>query len=213
MKSTKPEEVETWTQKELSAFLAATVDDDLATLYRVAAMTGLRRGEVLGLRWCDVDFDAELIMVKQQVVAIDGRGTIASVKTNASRRSVTLDQRTMACLKSHRGRQARARLALGADYQDLDLVFARVDGRWIEPGFVSGRFNSAVEATDGVKRIRFHDLRHTHATLLLACGTDPKTVSARLGHTSVAFTLDRYTHVLPTMQANAANALAAIVDQ
>jgi integrase len=100
VKSTKPEEVETWTQKELSTFRAATADDDLATLYRVAAMTGLRRGEVLGLRWCDVDFVAELIMVRQQVVAIDGRGTIASVKTNASRRSVRLDQRTMASLKT-----------------------------------------------------------------------------------------------------------------
>jgi integrase len=211
VKSTRPEEVETWTHQELALFLGATADHDLATLFRTAAMTGLRRGELLGLRWSDLDLTRNLLRVKQQVVAIDGRSTIASVKTNASRRTVTLDERTVAILRSHRARQARDRLAIGSRH-DLDLVFTNIDGRWIEPQFVSARFEVAVAAIDGLKRIRWHDLRHTHATLLLASGTDPKTVSARLGHTSVAFTLDRYTHVLPTMQTDAARAMAAMVD-
>ena len=133
------------------------------------------------------------------------------MKTPRSRRGIDLDPVTLAVLRSHRAHQLEQRLLMGAGYCDRDLVFSRPDGEPWNPDSVGRAFARAVARTD-LKRIRLHDLRHTHATHLLAAGVNMKVVSERLGHATVGFTLDTYGHVLPGQQADAAAAVAALVD-
>lgn len=210
LSSSRPE-MHVWTGAQLGRFLAAVADDPRFALWRLAATTGLRRGEVLGLRWRDVDLDAGRLQVTQQRVrGADGLG-YGTPKTAKGRRSVALDPATVASLRSHRARQVAERLAFGPAYQDDDLVFARADGSAHDPDGVSGTFERLARSA-GVPRIRFHDLRHTHATLALSAGVHPKVVQERLGHASISMTLDTYSHAIPAMQEDAAARIAALVD-
>jgi integrase len=133
------------------------------------------------------------------------------VKTARSRRTIDIDPVTVAALKAHRHRQRELRVLVGPGWTDNDLVFCAPDGRPWHPDSISTAFARMIARLD-VPRIRLHDLRHTHATHLLAAGVNVKLVSERLGHASVAFTLDTYAHVLPGQQAEAAAAAAALVD-
>jgi integrase len=198
-----------WTPDELRRFLRVAAEDELHPLWLVATTTGLRRSELLGLRWVDVDLDAGRLTVHQTVTEQEGGGTVMVMgqKSNASGRTIHLDRRTCEALTSHRHAQAELRETIGRLWQDHDLVFSRVDGRWHTPDSVTGRFARLVERA-GVPRIRLHDARHTHASLLLQAGIHPKVVSERLGHSSVAFTLDTYSHVLPGMHPEAAERFA-----
>lgn len=207
----RPREMRVWTVAELRRFLDATAEHDHAVLFRVAAMTGLRRSELVGLRWVDVDLDLATLAVRQTVAAVDGVPTVEAVKTPRSRRTLDLDRVTLAGLRTHRHAQRERRVLVGPGWRDHDLVFCSPDGRPLHPDVVSKAFARTVGRVD-VARIRFHDLRHTHATHLLAAGTNARLVSERLGHTSVAFTLDTYGHVLPGQQADAAAAVAKLVD-
>jgi integrase len=200
-----------WTPDELKAFLAATCDHTHAVLWRTLAMTGLRRGEGIGLRWSDLDLEHAALSVAQAVTVAGGAPTIGPPKTSRSRRRVDLDPLTVAALRAHRKAQAAQRLLIGAGWKNLDLVFPKVDGAAQHPDGLTHAFKRQV-ANAGVPRIRLHDLRHTHAVHLLAAGANPRMVSERLGHTSVAFTLDRYGHVLKGQQSSAAAAVAALVD-
>ena len=176
-------EMATWTPAELRTFLDAVADHELGALVRLAAMAGLRRGELLGLRWGDVDLDAGRLSVRRQATSVGGVVALGEVKTDRGRRSVDLDAETVATLRAHRQRQREHRLVMGAGWRDHGLVFAAADGSLLHPDKVSKSFNRLVRSA-GVPRIRFHDLRHSHATHLIAAGVHPKIVSERLGHAS-----------------------------
>jgi integrase len=180
-------------------------------LWRTAATTGARRGELLGLRWAALDLDAATMRVEHTVVMVDGKATASTPKTKRSSRTIALDAETARILRALRARQREHRLALGPAYdRDADLVFCHEDGSAIRPDGLGRRFQRLAAAA-GVPEIRFHDLRHTHATLALQAGVHPKVVSDRLGHSSVAFTLDVYSAFIPAMQSDAAEAIAGML--
>jgi integrase len=174
-------------------------------------MTGLRRSELVGLQWADIDLDAALLRVRRRIVAVDGELDTGDPKTERSRRTLDLDPATVAALRAHRTRQLEVRMLVGPGWHERDLVFCAPEGNPWKPDTISQAFDRAVKRHQ-LTRIRFHDLRHTHATHLLAAGVNPKIVSDRLGHASVAFTLDTYGHVLPGQPAAAVAAVAALVD-
>lgn len=203
--------MKTWTRHELRTFLDAAAGHPLEPLWRCAASTGMRRSELLGQRWQDIDFDAGTTRVRQTVLpGPDGYELIEDQKSTLSARTVHIDRRTVRMLEAHREAQKEHRRSLGDAWQDHDLVFPQADGTWRNPPAISLAFRRAVKAA-GVPPIRLHDLRHTHATLLLAAGVNPKVVSERLGHSSVAFTLDTYAHVMPGMQPEAAELFMTLV--
>lgn len=211
-KSAKAPEQKWWKPEELRTFLEMVGEDEHFGLFRLAAMTGMRRGEVCGLRWCDVDLDAGVVKVLRQLVTVDHALVFSEhPKTDHGRRSVEVDAETLAVLRRHRATQAARRLAIGPGYIDNDLVFARVDGTPLHPEYVADTFRRRV-LRSGLPYIRFHDLRHSHAAHLIAAGRDVLVISKRLGHHSVAFTLDKYGHLMPEAGAGAASAVAELVD-
>lgn len=190
-------EMQTWSAGELRSFLEHVRTDRLEAMWHLAATTGMRRQEVLALGWAAVDLPA-------------GRLSVVESKTPAGRRSIALDPGTVASLKAWRKRQASERLAWGAAYQRSGLVFTREDGALVAPRWLDKRF-TRLQQLAGARHIRFHDLRHTWATLALQAGVHVKVVSERLGHASVVITMDVYSHVIPAMQSDAAATVAALV--
>jgi integrase len=196
-------ELKVWSAAELQSFLTLISAERLAPAYFLAAHTGMRRGEVLGLRWSDVDLPRKRISVRQAVTAVAYQLRVSDVKTGTARRTIDIDNPVVAQLASWRKRQAKERLLVGPAYEDHGLVFSRPDGRPVHPEFLSRTFDRVVRSS-ALPAIRFHDVRHTHATLLLKAGVPVKVVSERLGHASPGFTLNVYQHVVPGMQAEAA---------
>jgi integrase len=194
-------EMRTWTSQELRRFLEAVRTDDLYELWLLYAVTGMRRGEGLGLRWCDVDLARQQIAVRQSVIAIGINIHISRPKTAKGRRVIALDRTTTALL---RRRASRMRPS------DDALVFSNGSNEPLDPTRVTKRFLSLVKE-NGLPPIRLHDLRHTHATLALQAGVHPKIVSERLGHATVSLTLDVYSHAIPHMQKDAATKIAGLV--
>ncbi|MBT3787135.1 MAG: site-specific integrase [Alphaproteobacteria bacterium] len=174
----------------------------LFTPVLMAVTTGLRRGEILALRWKDVDFDEGRITVNQSLEQTAKGIRFKSPKTERSRRQVPLPSVTLDVLKDHKRSQNEERLRLGPVYQNQDIVFPRPDGSPTPPDSFSTRFADFIRRS-GLKHIRLHDLRHSHATQLLLQGVHPKIVSERLGHSNIGITLDTYSHVLPGMQEDA----------
>jgi len=165
----------------------------------------------LGLRWDDLDLDAGSLYVRQTCQWLPRRGfTFRAPKTAGSRRSVAIAADTVRVLRQHRAKQAEERLALGAAYNDQNLVFTTPLGTPIDPSNLRRAWELVVEQA-GIGHVRFHDLRHAHATLLLREGVHPKVVSERLGHSGVGITLDTYSHVLPNLQADAAERLERVL--
>ena len=204
-------EMLTWSREQLRTFLTAVADDHDYALWRLLATTGLRRGEALGLRWRDVDVEAGRLAIQQQLTRAGDRIVFGPPKTAAGRRSISVDPGTIAALRAHRVFQLEhERMPLGEAYSDGDLVFCRVDGRPHDPDVISHRFESLARRA-GVSRIRLHDLRHTAATLLLQAGVHPKIVQERLGHSSVMITLDRYSHITPNLQDEAAAKIGILI--
>ena len=191
--------------------LDACADLQLRTIISMAVNTGMRLGELLGLRWSDCDLDVATVHLVRAAQYLANTGiTFRTPKTNRSRRSIALSADTIEVLREHRRRQLEARLAIGPGYRNGDLVFATVEGDPLPPYRVSTNFSHLVKRL-GIGPLRFHDLRHTAATLMLRAGIHPKIVSERLGHATVAITLDTYSHVLPDMQRDAAAALDAVL--
>lgn len=199
----------TWTGDEVARFLSEVRGERLYAAWLVAVATGMRRGELLGLRWRDIDFGRSALSVRQTLVAKSHAPEFNEPKTPRSKRSVALDAATVYALRSHRKAQAEERLRMGSVYQEFDLVFCAEDGSPLIPRQVTKWFLDAAKRA-GVRRIRFHDLRHTHATLALQSGIHPKVVSERLGHADIGITLNTYTHAIPAMQADAAEIIASL---
>lgn len=149
--------------------------------------------------------------VTQSLLTINNRMVFSPPKTATSRRSVTLDAFTLAALQAHRKAALAERLSFGADWPDHDLVFTAPDGEPVHPRRFSAYYFAQHVRAAGLPMIRFHDLRHTHATLALQAGVHPKVVSERLGHSSIAVTMDRYSHVMPAMESEAAEKVAAVL--
>ncbi len=205
-------EMKTWSAEQLATFLEHLEKraHPLHALYLVAATTGMRRGEVLGLRWKDLDLEAATAAVNQTVISVAYDVQFSTPKTKSGHRSVSLDARTVRVIQQHRKAQAEKKLLLGPGWANHDLVFTRDDGQPLHPDFVSQTFERLASRLD-MPRIRLHDLRHTHATLALAAGIHPKVVSERLGLSSVSISLDTYSHVIPALQTEVADVLATMV--
>ena len=195
------------TPEQASRLMAVAKEDRLYALYVLALMTGLRQAELLGLRWSDVDLDAATLTVRQQAIRTSSGWGFTEPKTARGRRLVTLPALAVAALREHRREQARERLAMGAAWEDNDLVFTNQLGRPIEKQNLTRRSFRPLLERAGLPRIRFHDLRHSAATLLLQQGVHPKVVQERLGHSTISVTMDIYSHVMPTLQREAAQQL------
>lgn len=206
-------EMRVWNTEEVGRVLRAAATDPLEALWRLAIYTGMRRGELLAVKWGDLDLDAGALFVQRSL----GRGATARLeegepKSRSGRRRIALSPSVVDSLRRHRVRQLEHRLALGDAYEDRGIVFANETGGYLHPNVLYRRFGALI-ARAGVPAIRFHDLRHTSATLLLAEGVHGKIVQERLGHANIAMTLDLYSHVTADMQRQAADVLeAALAD-
>ena len=204
-------ELKTWTPEQLAAFLEHVRGDRLAPAVRLTAMTGMRRGEVLGLRWSDIDLAEGRLSIQQARLSIAYEVVVSEPKTAKGRRSVALDSETVAQLRNHRKRQLEERLAAGELWHDGDAVFTDELGWPIHPDRFTKLFVTLVESS-GMERLTPHGLRHTHATIALQANRNPKVVSERLGHANVSITLDTYSHVTPGLEQDIADAVAQLVD-
>lgn len=202
-----PKRPRPWTPDQCRAFLAATADDRLAGLYELMLVTGIRRGEAIGLRWEDVDLDGGALLVVQQITEVRGRSVVGTPKTKRGTRLVPIDDGTVALLRRHREAQEADRLAWGPAWHANGLVFTKENGLPLRPEYATRHFQ-ALAARAGLPAIRLHDLRHTSASLALAAGVDLKVVSDRLGHSQIAVTADLYTHVNRGLGRQAAEQLA-----
>lgn len=202
-------EISCWSVEELRRFLDHTKGSDHHPLWMVAAATGLRRGELLGLRWDDVNLPGRSLTVRRALSVVKGHAQLKQPKTSRCR-TLRLDAVTTTVLENRRAEQQRDQAAAEQWHNDWNLVFTDHDGRYLDPMRVTTAFRAAVRDAP-VPRRRLHDLRHTHATLLLQAGVPVKVVSERLGHAQISLTLDIYAHVLPAMDADAADRFAAPV--
>lgn len=199
------------TPQQARSLLDAAKGDPLQALFVVALNTGMRLGELLALRWQFVDLDGGSLQVRATLRRAPGGFVFAEPKTEHSRRQVMLTPQAVEALRQQYIRQVEHKSALGAAWEDSDLVFPNSIGKPLEFGNVLRRNYWPLLKRANLPRIRFHDLRHTAATLLLRAGVHPKIVSEMLGHSAISITLDTYSHVLPDMQREAVDALQRIL--
>ncbi len=213
---TKPKvtrkEMHVWTLPEARAFLAGIKGDRWESLYLLALSHGLRAGELFGLKWEDVDLDAGRIQIRRTIQRISkGAGlTVGTPKTARGRRSIALRPGVVAALRQWRKTQLQERLLAGNRWEDSGYVFASRVGTPTEPRHLKDDFDAKIE-TLGLPKIRVHDLRHSAATLALSQNVHPKVVQEMLGHSTITLTLDTYSHVLPTMQEEAAQVMEKLL--
>jgi len=189
-----PKRPKPWSAEQCQTFLRDIADDRLANLYDVILVTGMRRGEAIGLRWEDVDLEDQCLFVVQQITEVHGRAVVGTPKTKRGTRLVPIDDATVAILRRHREMQEVEHTAWGPAWNDAGLVFTREDGRPLRPEYATRHFQALAERA-GLPAIRLHDLRHTNASLALQAGVEMKVVSERLGHSQMSITADLYTHV------------------
>lgn len=203
-------EMKVWDAEQLRAFLSQ--DDDLRPAWLLLVMTGMRRGEALALRWGDVDWSAGTVAVRRSVglVRTHGAGYRLHVgpPKNGKARVVDLDPNTLAALRAYRTTRAQLGLQLA---NDDALVLGTYEGELRHPEHFSREWIRRMALHEDLPSIRLHDLRHTHATLLLKAGVPVKVVSERLGHASAQITLTVYAHVMPGMQREAADKFGALI--
>lgn len=196
-------EVHPLTVAEARTLLSNAAGDRLYPLWAVALAIGLRRGEALGLRWCDIDLDAGTLQVRQTLQRVSGGLVFLPPKTERSRRSVPLPAVAVTALREHRRAMAAEALRGGRMLSGEGLVFTTAIGTPLEPRNVTRAFTSLLTRA-GLRHVRLHDLRHTCATLLLAQGVPARVVMDTLGHSAIAVTMNTYSHVLPSLQREAA---------
>lgn len=200
--SNEPREIQAWNSDDLRAFLDHVASDRLHALWLLAALTGMRRGELCGVKWSDVNLDGGQLVVRRSRVPVSGRTIVETTPKTKNARSIALAPATVAALRAHRKRQKEDRLACGPAWQDTGYMFTTEDGSPLRPDAVTQAFNEHVKAAE-LPRIVLHGLRHSHATIGLAAGESVKVMQERLGHRNIRTTLG-YTHVLPGMQERAA---------
>jgi integrase len=200
-------ELHVWNRDQIRAFLEGTSDTPLAALWRLALLTGMRRGELLALHWADVDFAKGSLSVNRTLTrSADDKWIEGEPKTKSSRRRIALPGSCTGMLRSHRTAQLERRLKAGSVWNDTDIVFDRGDGLAIHPAFLRTTFDRETKRL-GLPRLRVHDLRHSAATFMLSQGDHPKVVQERLGHANISMTMDLYSHVSMDLQRASADRL------
>ena len=204
-------EIEPLTPEQARRLIEAAAEDRLRALWVTALATGLRQGELLALRWEDVDLDGrKTLRVRHTLARVDGKLELLQPKTDRSRRSVSLPEVVVTALRAHRTRQRMERLVAGSRWQDTGHVFATTIGTPIEAARVTRSFALALERA-GLAHIRFHDLRHAAATFLLAQGFTLEDVKNLLGHSSIVLTSNTYGHVLEQRHHQVARGMDAVL--
>jgi integrase len=204
------QEVEPYTPDEGRRLLQAVASDRLEALYSAAMALGLRQGEALALKWSDVDFTAGILSVRNSLQRVNGKLQLVEVTTQRSRRTITLPAVAVAALHRHQARQDAERRFAGDRWRASDFIFTTTIGTPLDGTSVTHRFQSILKDA-GLRRIRFHDLRHTCATLLLAQGVHPRVIMEILGHSQIAITMNLYAHVIPAMQKEVAAQMDAVL--
>jgi integrase len=204
-------EVPALTPASARILLDAARGDRLEALYSVALALGLRQGEALGLKWADINLETGVLRVRRASQRVPHEGTqLVETKTERSRRTLVMPQIVVNALCAHRGRQAVERLAAGERWVGLDLVFPSERGTLADGPNVTHRFHKLLKRA-GMPAMRFHDLRHACASLLLVQGVHPRVVMETLGHSQISLTMNTYSHVLPALQRDAAEKMEAIL--
>lgn len=204
-------EIQALSPEQARAFLKTASGGRLEALYLLAIHTGLRQSELLGLKWEDVDLEAKRLSVRRILSAAKNGPTFTTPKNNKSR-CVRLTLGATEALQAHRQRQVEEREKLGKPWRDHGLVFCSQVGTPLNRNNIHTRSFKPLVARAGLPpTLRFHDLRHTFATLMLKGGEHPKVVQEMMGHATINITLDTYSHVLPDMQDKAADRLGALL--
>lgn len=198
-----------WDEEEVNRFLKVAKEDPVYIVFYLALTTGMRQGEILGLPWKDINLEKGLLNIKQ-TLSHDGKTFLSGAKTKSSLRTINLSLSSIKVLITRKLTVSKEKLSLGPIYQDFDLVACTQHGTPLNPVNIRRTFKRMIKMAD-VPEIRFHDLRHTHATLLLSNGVHVKVISERLGHSNKKVTLDTYSHVLPSMQEEVARKLDEII--
>ncbi len=207
----KHNEMKVLNDHQVRTLLLAAKGTPMETLLQVEVTTGLRFGELLGLKWGDLDWGTRRLQIQRQVYRVKGQGLVFSEpKTKAGRRTIILGKNTIEVLKNHWEMQQKTIVELGDLWKNNDLIFPSVTGTPTDQSNVFKRFKEILKSA-GLPNIRFHDLRHTAATLMLKQKINPKIVQERLGHADISMTLNTYSHVLPSMQEEAAEKIDEII--
>ena len=204
-------EMSTLDGKGVLRFLEVSNDSPYRDVFLVALYTGLRRSEVLALKWDNVDLENSRLFVVAGLHFITGQGLVLlPTKTARSRRPVTFTPEVADVLRAIRGAQLVSQVELGSAWQGTRFVFTKPNGTPMDPAKVTNAFTAVIKEA-GLSGVRLHDLRHTHASLMLLAGVHPKVVSERLGHANISITLDTYSHVLPGLQEDAAEKFSKVI--
>jgi integrase len=207
----KPHEMQIMSEDDIQKLLELAKDTQYYQVFYLALYTGLRRSELLGLKWADVDLILCQLSVARSLQQLrNGKVVEAPCKTDKSKRMVSLSPRTAIMLRQYKDQQTKLRKDIDIPITEKDYVFSHYDGSPILPDSLSQAWRHLATKA-GLKNIRLHDCRHTHASLMLKAGIHPKIVSERLGHAGIQITLDTYSHVSPGLQEAAANAFDNIV--
>lgn len=197
-------EMKTLNDYQVRQLIQVAESEQMRLLLWVAVVTGLRQGELLGLKWSDLDWTSRRIQVQRQVQRRKGDGLVfCEPKSASGRRVIVLGKSTIEKLREYRNNQLKESILLGEKWQDYDLIFPSPIGTPLDPSNVLKAYKDCLKRA-GLPNLRFHDLRHSAATLMLQQGVNPKIVSERLGHSDISLTLNTYSHVLPPMQEEAA---------
>ena len=203
-------EIHPLTPDEARQFLTSIRGDRLEALYSVALTMGLRQGEALGLRWQDVDLDMGYLRISKQLQRINGKLQLVEPKTRRSRRSLAMPATIGAALRDHQARQLTERRAAGSRWAETGLVFTTPIGTGLEGTAITKDFHRKLEHARLPQR-RFHDLRHSCATLLLVQGVSPRVVMDVLGHSQIGLTMNTYSHVIPDLRREAAQRMDELI--
>ena len=198
---------EVYTANEASQLLSCAAGTEMEIPLALDLETGLRRGELLALKWSDIDWEAHTLTVCRNLVCINKQYLFGTPKTASGNRQLLLSEELLVKLKQHKAKQAEIRLKLGTAYNSNDLICCKLDGSPYNTGSFSHKF-AALLKKHGLRPIRLHDVRHTNATLMLENGVPAKITSERLGHSGIAITLDTYSHVSTEMQKDAVEKLS-----
>ncbi|MBN1189572.1 MAG: site-specific integrase [Dehalococcoidales bacterium] len=204
-------DMQVWDEDDINRFLEVAQDSPYYEFYFLAIYTGMRRSELLALRWSDIDFLYCQLYVSRGMHRLkNGRYIFTEPKTERSRRTIALSPSVILVLKDYREKRERKYRELDLSFDDSELIFQRSDGSPIRPNTVTRAWNDVIKKA-GVKPVRLHDARHSHATIMLKAGVHPKIVQERLGHSSISMTLDIYSTVLPGLQEAAAEKFDNII--